>query len=362
MQKNTSLSLPLILLAMLALLTGLWAGLLRLGWQLGGNSASLALEHGPLMVSGFLGSLIILERVVALNRRWMFLAPLLSGLGWVALLLLPGVSIGAFLIAAGSLLAVFILGVMFRREPTLHTLTMLIGVLCWLVGNLLWLVGQPVFQVVFWWMGFLVLTIAGERLELSRVLRPTTRTRVLFSLAGGLFLLGIMLSAWQAAIGARMVGAGLAALCLWLVRYDIARRNLRHPMPLTRYIATCLFIGTLWLGVSGLLSLWFGFTAAGPAYDAVLHSLFIGFVISMIFGHAPIILPALVNISLPFHPAFYLNLILLHASLILRVGADLAGWAEGRQWGGLLNEVAILSFLVMTALSIQREKRKSLRR
>ncbi len=115
---------------------------------------------------------------MALNRRWMFLAPLLSGLGWVALLLFPGVSLGAFLISAGSLLAVSILGVMFRREPALHTLTMLVGVLCWLVGNLLWLAGQPVFQVVFWWMGFLVLTIAGERLELSRVLRPTTRTRV----------------------------------------------------------------------------------------------------------------------------------------------------------------------------------------
>ncbi len=122
------------------------------------------------------------------------------------------------------------------------------------------------------------------------------------------------------------MGAGLAALCVWLVRYDIARRNLRHPIPLTRYIAICLFTGTLWLGISGLLSLWFGFTAAGPAYDAVLHSLFVGFVISMIFGHAPIILPALVNISLPFHPAFYLNLAPL---------ACLAGFTGGSRPGRL---------------------------
>ena len=114
------------------------------------------------------------------------------------------------------------------------------------------------------------------------------------------------------------------------------------------------------MGISGILSLWFGFTAAGPAYDAVLHSLFIGFVISMIFGHMPIILPALLNVNLPFHPVFYLNLFLLHTSLILRVSADLAGWFEARRWGGLLNEVAILSFLIMTVLSIQRVKHKSL--
>jgi len=40
----------------------------------------------------------------------------------------------------------------------------------------------------------------------------------------------------------------------------------------------------------------------------VLHSIFVGFTISMIFGHAPIILPAVLNRMLPYHPSFYLSL------------------------------------------------------
>src|SRR5512145_1906340 len=70
--------LPFILLAILALLFALWAGLLRLGWTLP-TFDNLALLHGPLMVSGFLGVLIPLERAVAIRQKWMFAVPLIVG-------------------------------------------------------------------------------------------------------------------------------------------------------------------------------------------------------------------------------------------------------------------------------------------
>ena len=75
-----------MLLAALALLAGLWAGLIRLGWQLPPLWLRLPAQHGPLMVSGFLGTLISLERAVALSqnqdgRRLYYLSPLLAGLG-----------------------------------------------------------------------------------------------------------------------------------------------------------------------------------------------------------------------------------------------------------------------------------------
>ena len=69
----------------------------------------------------------------------------------------------------------------------------------------------------------------------------------------------------------------------------------------------------------------------------------------MIFGHAPIILPAVLRIALPYRPSFYAHLILLHASLVLRIASDLAAWPPGRMWGGLLNVVAVLLFIVSTA-------------
>jgi hypothetical protein len=61
---------------------------------------------------------------------------------------------------------------------------------------------------------------------------------------------------------------------------------------------------------------------AGPHYDAVRHTIFIGFVISMIFGHAPIILPAKVGVPISFRPTWYLQLVLLQLSLAMRVLAD----------------------------------------
>lgn len=356
MKKGFRVILPFLLLSILALLAGLWAGLVRLGWPIPALPASLPMQHGPLMISGFLGTMIALERVAALRQRWMFGAPLMSGAGWVLSLALPGTLVGPLLITLGSLFTAGILVVMVRYERKIYTITMAIGAVCWLVGNLFWLSGTPIFQVTGWWAAFLVLTIAGERLELSRVLRLRRSDYRTFGLAAGLFLLGAVLQTGLPEAGARVIGAGMLALSAWLLRYDIARRNLRHPVALTRFIATCLFSGYLWLGVSGILNLAFGATYAGPYYDAVLHTVFVGFVMAMIFGHAPIILPALTRINVAFHGTFYLPLALLHASLILRVAGDLSDWTTGRMWGGLLNEVAILGFIGIFAFTVIRQR------
>jgi hypothetical protein len=84
---------------------------------------------------------------------------------------------------------------------------------------------------------------------------------------------------------------------------------------------------------------------AGPLYDAMLHTVLLGFVFSMIFGHEPIIVPALLKVGLTYSPRFYLHLGLLHLSLILRVAGDLLLLPALRQWGGLLNALAIVLFI-----------------
>ncbi len=91
---------------------------------------------------------------------------------------------------------------------------------------------------------------------------------------------------------------------------------------------------------------------AGPYYDAVLHTTLVGFVMSMIFGHAPIIFPAILGKPIPFKTTFYAHLALLHISLLLRVVGDLALWQPVRAWGGLLNAVAILLFMANTVRAI----------
>jgi succinate dehydrogenase hydrophobic anchor subunit len=306
------------------------------------------------MISGFLGTLIPLERAVAMKEKWMYLPPLLAGLGWLFTLLIRTLPLGPFLLTLASLGGVAILIEMTRREPALHTVTMLVGMLAWFAGNLLWLLGWQIFQVVFFWQAFLILTIAGERLELSRVLRPSNKSQVLFGSIVAIFFVGIIVSTFNPQIGTRLNGAALFFLALWSVQHDLAWRNLRHKLPLTRYIAWCLALGLTWLGIGGVLNLIFGAQIAGPRYDAALHVVFVGFVISMIFGHAPIIFPAILGVPINFQPAFYIQLILLHMSLALRVIADYANWHTIRMWAGLLNEVAILLFIGMTIYSIRK--------
>lgn len=346
--------IPFLVLAILALLAALWAGLMRLGWQLPALTPSLAMAHGPLMISGFLGTLITLERAVALKQKWMYLPPLLAGLGGMVTILIRTLPLGPILLTLASLGGVMILTAIVRREFALHTITMLLGALAWFAGNLLWLFGWHIFQVVLFWQGFLVLTIAGERLELSRVLRPSRQQQFLFGSIVILFLAGTIIAIFDLQLGARLNGAALLFLALWSIRNDIAWRNLKHALPLTRYIAWCLALGFVWLGVGGALSLGFGAQVAGPRYDAVLHVVFVGFVISMIFGHAPIIFPAILGVPINFEPAFYIQLALLHASLALRVIGDYATLHPLRMWGGLLNGVAILLFIAMTVYSVRK--------
>jgi hypothetical protein len=163
---------------------------------------------------------------------------------------------------------------------------------------------------------------------------------------------GAVLSIFDLNRGARLSGLAMLALSFWFLWNDLATRTIRHANPLTRYIASCLFAGFLWLGLSGVLLLYFGALYAGSYYDAALHAVFVGFVISMIFGHAPIIFPAILGVPITFRRGFYVQLILLHLSLIIRLLGDLTSQLELRRWGGFLNEVAILLFLGMTVYSI----------
>lgn len=344
--------LPFMALAGLALLAALWGGLARLGWPLPLLTCTISPNHGPLMVPVFLGTLIGLERAVALRRRWPYGAPLLSGLGGLALLAGLPVDVGHALAAAGSLFLVAIFVLLYRQQPAAYLGTMGVGALLLLVGIALWHGGLTLYRVAPWWIGFLVLTIAGERLELSRLLRLSEWSRAAFITTVGLFLLGLLTSLSAFAPGIRVAGVGLIALTAWLLRHDIAWRTLaRAGRP--RFMAVCLLSGHLWLGIGGVLWLLFGnvFTA-GPYYDAMLHAIFLGFVFSMIFGHAPIILPSVLGVALPFRRGFYAHWALLHASLAVRVGSDLALWPTGQRWGGLGNALAILLFLANSVRAI----------
>ena len=342
--------LPLLILGFVSLASGVLAGLARFGWGVPLPSAQLALLHGPLMVCGFLGTVIGLERAVALGRRWAYAGPLLTGLGGVAILLGFPAFIGASAMVLGS--AVLLTGTILitLRQRELFMVTMALGAVSWLAGNLLWLAGAGVPAVVALWINFLVLTIAGERLELSRFLPPSSGAKRIFKV----ILVVLVAGGFLSVIGAGIViyGTGLLGLALWLLRQDIARRTVREQ-GLTRFIAVCLLSGYAWLAAGSLALLAAG-SLTGAAYDAVLHAILIGFVFSMVFGHAPIIFPAVVRVKMPYHWTFYLPLLVLHASLLMRLAGSGLALPELQSLGGLLNAAALVLFILSTVSSVIR--------
>jgi len=333
-----------------ALVAGLWGGLLRIGLELPVPSAAVVSNHGALMVCSFLGTVIGIERAVALGHRWAYAAPLLTGLGSVTLLVTGHSVVGVGAVVAGSLVFVAASVRIIARQSTTFTVVMALGGVAWAVGNVLWWMGRPIFDLVLWWVAFLLLTIAGERLELSRLMRRPRWANAAFVVACGLFLVGVAASVWWRDVGVRLSGAGMLALTLWLFRHDVARRTVRLD-GLPRYVAVCLLSGYVWLFVAGVLLVTHGSLTAGPAYDAALHAFFVGFVFSMIFGHAPIIVPAVLRVAVPYRPSFYLALALLHASLLVRIVGDVIVLPGARIAGGTLSAVAVLLFIAIVVRS-----------
>ena len=349
--------LPLLVLGFVALFAGIGAGLARLGWAMPEVAAGAAAWHGPLMICGFFGVVIGLERAVAIGRWWAYGAPLLAGLGTAAALHGHVAATPVLTLAASAVLLAASLHVLWRqREGFMFTIALAAG--CWTVGTALWAAGWAVHEVVGWWIGFLVLTIAGERLELSRFMPPSRRATQLFAAIVAAVLVALV--AWLQPWGPRLFGLALLALAVWLLRNDIARRTVRQQ-GLTRFIAVCLLSGYFWLALGGALMAVNGLEPGSAAYDAALHALLLGFVFAMVFGHAPIIFPAVLRVAVPYHPGFYAPLVLLHASLVLRIAGDAGGSFELRRWGALLSALALLGFIANTATAVLRGRRSGRR-
>jgi hypothetical protein len=226
------------------------------------------------------------------------------------------------------------------------TFTLLLAASSWFACCMLWLAGLSLPQIIPWWMGFLIITIAGERLELSRFLRPTQGSKRLFIFSLLLFMAGALDASSSSWPDYQVLSFALLMMTFWLLRNDIVRHTIRQK-GLTRYIAVSLACGYAWLLTAGIIGLSFPELNPGSGYDAFTHAIFMGFVFSMIFGHAPIIFPAIAKVKIPYNPAFYLPLMLLQLSLLLRISADFLYMANLRKVGGLLHVLAVALFIMM---------------
>lgn len=331
----------------LALACGIAGGLVRTG-LIAASPAWLgqaAVSHAALMICGFFGTVIGMERAVAARRRVGWLAPLASSAATVALIA-GWTGPAAVLLVAASAILLAISVMLWSRERAAHTGLLAAAAAAWLTGNLGFTPGSGGPGVLPWWFAFLVVTIAAERLEMTRLMPHRPRVRGLLFGILAVLAMGAALSAFDPRAGGVAFGLALAALAGWLLVFDVARRTIR-ARGLARYMAMCLLSGYLWLAVGGLA--WsldaLGFAAA---HDTALHAIGLGFIVSMVMAHAPLILPAVARIKLEFGWPFYLPLAVLHTTLAWRLAG---GWVHAHaQAEGAAGNAAAIALFALTAM------------
>lgn len=347
-RRRPSPRLVWMLPAGLCLLAGLDAALLLIGLPAPVTTARLPETHGMLLVLGFVATLVSLERATALRRWYGYCAPALLGLAGVLMLVdaVP-LQIAKYVLIAGTAAFTLIYIPLWRRRYDAQLLVQLLATGLALAAAILWAGGAGMPLLVPWLIGFLVLTIAAERVELAAIaMGPGAGTRLLVH--AWLVAIALLVGLADARIGAIALGIALLALVLWLIRHDIARRTIRATGA-TRYMAACMLGGYFWLAIASA-TLLLGFPSGRPAYDTITHAVFLGFVTSMIMAHATTILPAVLHISLPYRPVFWAPAILLHLSLAVRIwiGNGL-GIDAAFVIGGALGVAALVLF-VLTAV------------
>lgn len=340
--------LALIALGGACMISGLNAALVRLEVWAPVNSERAGDVHGLVMVLGFLGTLISLERAQALGRSWAYLAPALYGAGALALLTPAPLLLGHLLLIEAGVLFVAVYLALWRRAPRPLVAVQVLSAVLALGGAIVaTLIDTTV--ALPWLAGFVVLTIAAERAELAQLTMGPAADRTLLALAAGLTL-AILAALTMPTIGGRLVGVALLATALWLLAHDVVRCQLRLTGQ-RRYLAVALLAGYLNLALAGAVLTWAGSAADRASYDVVVHGVFLGFAVSMVMAHAPVILPAVLGRNLPYRPVLWLPLGMLHAGLVVRFAGALGGVDVLWRVGGVVTAAAMLIFL-LTAVTL----------
>ena len=347
--------LGLLLPAGLALLAGLDAALMLLGLPAPVSADRLPDVHGMLLVLGFVGTLIALERAVALGRRpgssrrpcsvpgpsrWSHPHPCRSGrrCSWRVR---PASSRSTCRCGGGSATTRSWSRRSARSSPSARPRS----------GS----AGSPYRCCCPGWSASWCSPSPGSASSWPGSRWGRRAAPILLGLATALVTAVTASLLWAGSTPA--LGLALLALVAWLASHDAARRTVRSTGP-ARFMALGMLGGYLWLGVAGAVWLVAGAVRGGPAYDAVVHAAFLGFTMSMVMAHAPVILPAVLRRPLAYHPAFLVPLALLHASLALRVWVgDALGHPLAWQVGGVANIAALLGFVATAAWSVTRAGR-----
>ena len=317
------------------LILGLFTGLSRFGMI----NFPLSFHHGVLMLNGFAGGVITVERMLTHGKDHWFLIGLILLICGLTLYLL-GYDFGLLMVAANIAILFLKETLVLSEKRSLNGIYQLVGLLSWFIGNLKFYQNGFYPEAVPFWIVFILMMIVGTRL--SKMEKEDLMSLV--------FSLTTFFSFWLGfhGYGQAIYGIGLIAVSIRLCYLEIRNGS--------KYLVG-LVVAYFWLLQTGISSLFSDHILF--SYDLVLHAFFVGFFFSMIFINAPDALLEKLGLNrLNTYPNFWVLFLSLGLVARLIVG-DLFHVQEARNMGGILNLLTILLYAASLLFQTIRNRKKA---
>lgn len=333
------------------MLNGFVAGLFRLFKD---NSAFDLDVLGPLynlhsffMVFGFLGGLLMTERIVGSKD-----IPLAYGTSFSVPMLLSSI-VGLLLLTAGWLIdssyaaaaggAVFAFGsilftvLLLRLGMIAHDYSsfgiMATGTVSLALSSIIGGFRLPIddYPLILQMLLFPVIFVLGERMELSRFQhfkgKRIANLLLLYLLEATVLLTFISSVLWDTVSALSSLFLSVALGCLLVasgVTFWMERRRKLYPAKtiLQDYVDKGILIAYIWLFL-GILLFILRIMGVTGLYDAAIHSIALGFIVTFILAHGPVIFPTLIGRNASTNRLSFFPLLTVTVSNFLRIFGDM---------------------------------------
>jgi hypothetical protein len=210
------------------------------------------------------------------------------------------------------------------------------------VGIYFYIQNSPTTFYSYAYTAFLTTFIVGERMDMLKISNAPRTAYILAAASTPLAAVAILTAEKL------LMATAFTIVLLTAARRDVALRFVRKK-GFSRYLG--LATAYSWLGLAAVLWLYTN------SFDTLIHVIFLGFSATMIFTHAPIILPAILRIPHFYSPHLYIPFTMLQTSTVLRLSAgtayNLALWSLS----GWMTVISVMTFAVVALTNMLSSKR-----
>lgn len=303
--------------------------------------------HSYFMVFGFLGGLLITERIVGssgIPRAYgtsFSVTMLLSAIAGLLLLTFGWLTENQYVSGAGGILfalgSILFTAMLLRLGGIAHDYSsygiMATGTISLTIASIVGGFMLPVdnYPLILQMLLFPVIFVLGERVELSKFQffkwKQLVNRVVQSLLAVTVALTFISAALWNSAISHSLpfltaaLGCLLAASAITFA-IERGRKLSRAKTILQYYVDKGIMVAYFWLFL-GLLLFLLRINGMTGLYDGAIHSIALGFVVTFIFAHGPVIFPTVMGRNVNINRLSFRPLLSLTISNCLRVFGDM---------------------------------------